>query len=101
MGILFDMGGFILMFITGNGLNYMLLSYIFKEETDAPLDRSQGINGRLKQLSKRKTVDEKFRINYCDLLCRRCKTSKVTKSRMERGEDRFGQELDIATFIAR
>ena len=25
MGILFDMGGFLLMFITGSGLNYMLL----------------------------------------------------------------------------
>ena len=32
MGILFDMGGFLLMFVTGSGLNYMLLHAIFKEE---------------------------------------------------------------------
>ena len=31
MGILFDIGGFFLIFVTGNGLNYLLLSSLFKE----------------------------------------------------------------------
>ena len=31
MGILFDIGGFCLIFVTGNGLNYLLLSSLFKE----------------------------------------------------------------------
>ena len=54
MGILFDFGKIIIIFITGNGLNFMIISQMFKEETDAPFDRTKGINGRLRQLSKRK-----------------------------------------------
>ena len=48
MGTLFGVGSILMMFITGNGLNYMLISYMFKEETDTKLDRSKGTNGRLK-----------------------------------------------------
>ena len=53
MGILFDMGGFILMFITGNGLNYMLLSAIFKEEGETNnLDESSNdTSAKLAQLN--------------------------------------------------
>ena len=47
MGILFSLGSFIMMFISGNGLNYMLLSHMFNLETSASLDRTNGINGRL------------------------------------------------------
>ena len=31
MGILFDFGGLIVMFIVGNGLSYMLIKEVFKE----------------------------------------------------------------------
>ena len=31
MGIMFDIGSIVMVFITGNGLNYLLLSALFKE----------------------------------------------------------------------
>ena len=89
LGILFDIGSILIMFITGNGLNYLLISHIFKEETDTSFEHSQGFNSRLKQLSDRKPVSKKFRIRICDLLCRRCLTTKLIKNRLERGEERF------------
>ena len=32
MGMLFDTGAFILMFVVGNGLSYMLIKEVFKEQ---------------------------------------------------------------------
>jgi len=58
MGILFDIGGFLLMFISGNGLNYMLLQTIFKDEApraESSTDRSE-TDEKLDQISKRKPI---------------------------------------------
>ena len=41
MGILVDIGSLLMMFILGNGLNYMLIGEVFKEEGE---DRGVGGN---------------------------------------------------------
>ena len=48
MSILIDIGSFVLMFLSGNGLHYMLLSQIFKKETKGSRNLNQGYNERLK-----------------------------------------------------
>ena len=40
-GIIFDIGGFLLMFISGNGLTYLLLSSLFKEQSDEIEERKR------------------------------------------------------------
>ena len=52
MSVLINIGSFVLVFLSGNGLHYMLLTKIFKKETSGSRsrnhNRAEGYNARLK-----------------------------------------------------
>ena len=110
MGILFDIGGFFLLFISGNGLTYLLLSSLFKEQSDEIEEkkrkksgglRTKTSDGKLKTVSDRIPLSKGFRVYACDFLCHTCCMKRVYRKRLSKGESRFGSELDVVNFIRR
>jgi len=110
MGILFMLGGHFLYLISGNGLTYLLLSSLFKEQSDdiemakykkSGSLRTHSSDYKLQTVSDRIPLSKGFRVYACDKLCHTCCMKRVYRKRMSKGEARFGSELDVVNFIRR
>ena len=105
MGILFDMGTLLMMFVIGNNLSYLLVSEVFKEPGHDPKSdpeyEAEPANSTLREISQRENAGWNFRMRVCDFLCARFCLKKDYQARLAKGEDRIDRELDIAQFIKR
>ena len=83
-------GSLIVLLFSGNGLDFLLYSHMFKvegntEKSNNKIEKTPN-NVKLREITNRNPLDSTYRIHTCNLLCRTCKIKKINRQRMNKAK---------------